>query len=134
MIDITKPKKILLISTGSFLVGVGIAGIFIPILPTTPFLLLAAALYARSSQKFYRWLINNRILGRYIKDYREGRGIPVKVKIIAIALLWVTISCSAYFATDILWVRIILVMVAIGVSIHITRIMPRDKYKNGQYK
>jgi uncharacterized protein len=134
MKDITKPKKILLISTGSFLVGVGIAGIFIPILPTTPFLLLAAALYARSSQKFYRWLINNRILGRYIKDYREGRGIPVKVKIIAITLLWATISCSAYFATDILWVRIILFTVAIGVSIHIIRIMPRDKYKTGQYK
>jgi uncharacterized protein len=134
MKDITKPKKILLISAGSFLVGVGIAGIFIPILPTTPFLLLAAALYARSSQKFYSWLINNRILGRYIKDYREGRGIPVKVKIIAITLLWATISCSAYFATDILWVRIILVTVAIGVSVHIIRIMPRDKYKTGQYK
>jgi uncharacterized protein len=134
MKDIPKPKKILLISTGSFLVGVGIAGIFIPILPTTPFLLLAAALYAKSSQKFYSWLINNRILGRYIKDYREGRGIPVKVKIIAITLLWATISCSAYFATDILWVRIILVTVAIGVSVHIIRIMPRDKYKTGQYK
>ena len=64
-----KPIKVLLITTGTFFIGVGIVGIFIPLLPTTPFLLISAALYARSSKRFYNWLINNKILGRYIKNY-----------------------------------------------------------------
>ena len=113
-----------MIATGTFLIGVSIVGIFVPVLPTTPFLLLAAALYARSSRRFYNWLINNRILGRYIKNYREGKGIPLKVKIIAISILWITIGYSAIFAIDILWVRILLVLIAIGVSVHIVRVRP----------
>ena len=75
-----KPIKVFLISIGTFFVGVGIVGIFVPILPTTPFLLIAAALYARSSKKFYNWLINNKIFGRFIKNYRAGKGIPLKIK------------------------------------------------------
>ena len=71
-----KPVKILLITSGTFFIGVGLMGIFLPILPTTPFLLISAALYARSSTRFYNWLINNRIFGQYIKNYREGKGIP----------------------------------------------------------
>ena len=120
-----KPVKILLIATGTFLIGVSIVGIFIPVLPTTPFLLLAAALYARSSKRFYNWLVNNRILGRYIKNYREGKGIPLKAKIIAISILWITIGYSTIFAMEILWVRILLVIIAIGVTVHIVRVRPR---------
>jgi len=122
-----KPIKILMIATGTFLIGVSIVGIFVPVLPTTPFLLLAAALYARSSRRFYNWLINNRILGRYIKNYREGKGIPLKVKIIAISILWITIGYSAIFAIDILWVRILLALIAIGVTIHIASKKPKVK-------
>ena len=122
-----KPVKILLIATGTFLIGVSIVGIFIPVLPTTPFLLLAAALYARSSKRFYNWVINNRILGRYIKNYREGKGIPLKVKIIAISILWITIGYSAIFAMEILWVRILLVVIAVGVTVHIVRVKPGVK-------
>ena len=114
-----KPIKILLIAAGTILIGISIIGIFIPILPTTPFVLLAAGLYAKSSTKFYSWLINNRVLGKYIKNYREGKGIPLNVKIFAISVLWITIGCSAIFAIDILWVRILLVLIAIGVTIHI---------------
>ena len=128
---ISKPVQILLITTGTFFVGVGIVGIFIPILPTTPFLLIAAALYARSSKKFYNWLINNKLLGRFVKNYREGKGVSLKVKIITIALLWITIGCSAIFAIDVFWVRVILVIIAIGVTIHIIRIRPKDKSKIG---
>jgi len=120
-----KPVKILLITTGSFFVGVAVIGIFVPVLPTTPFLLISAALYARSSKKFYNWLTNNKIFGRYIKSYREGKGIPLKVKIIIITLLWITIGCSAIFAVDIIWVKLILVIVAIGVTTHIIRIRPK---------
>ena len=122
-----KPVKILLITLGTFLIGISIVGIFIPVLPTTPLLLLAAALYAKSSRRFYNWLINNRILGRYIKDYREGKGIPLKVKIITISILWITIGYSAIFAIDILWVRILLVLIAVGVTIHIASMKPKIK-------
>ena len=125
--SISKPVQILLITTGTFFVGVGIVGIFMPILPTTPFLLISAALYARSSKRFYNWLINNRIFGKFIKDYREGKGIPLRLKIITIILLWITIGCSAVFAVDILWVRIVLIIIAVGVTIHIIRIKPVNK-------
>ena len=124
-----KPIKILLIAAGTFFIGIAIIGIFIPVLPTTPFLLISAALYSRSSKKFYGWLINNKIFGRYIKNYREGKGISLKLKIITIALLWITIGCSAIFAINIFWVRVILIVIAIGVTIHIIRIRPVDKSK-----
>ncbi|NQT66996.1 MAG: YbaN family protein [Actinobacteria bacterium] len=123
--------KVLLIATGTFFIGLGIVGIFVPVLPTTPFLLISAALYAKSSKSFYNWLVNNKILGRYIKNYREGKGIPLKLKIITIALLWITIGCSVIFAIDIFWVRVMLVIIAIGVTIHIIRIKPLDKSKIG---
>ena len=126
--SISKPIQILLITLGTFFVGVGIAGIFIPVLPTTPFLLLSAALYAKSSTRFYNWLINNRIFGQYIKNYREGKGIPLRLKIITITLLWITIGCSAIFAVYILWVRIMLVIIAAGVTVHVIRIRPKKKF------
>ncbi len=120
--------QILFIALGTFFVGVAVVGILIPVLPTTPFLLIAAALYARSSVKFYNWLINNKVFGRYIRDYREGKGIPLKVKITILALLWITIGFSAFF-TGIFWIKFLLVIVAIGVTIHITGIEPKDKAK-----
>ena len=125
--SISKPVQILLITTGTFFVGVGIVGIFVPILPTTPFLLISAALYARSSKRFYNWLVNNKIFGRFIKNYREGKGIPLRLKIITITLLWITIGCSAIFAVDILWVRIMLVIIAAGVTVHVIGIRPKKK-------
>ena len=127
--SISKPIQILLITLGTFFVGVGIAGIFIPLLPTTPLLLISAALYAKSSTRFYNWLINNKIFGQYIKNYREGKGIPLRLKIITITLLWLTIGCSAIFAVDILWVRIMLVLIAVGVTVHVVRIKPKKRYQ-----
>jgi uncharacterized membrane protein YbaN (DUF454 family) len=112
----------LLIIAGSLLVGLGIMGIFVPMLPTTPFLLLAAACYARSSPKFYYWLLNNKWFGSYIRNYRQRKGIPLTVKIFTLALLWLTIGTSATFAVQSLTVRIILILIAIGVSIHILTI------------
>ena len=114
--------KALLISLGVFFIGLGAIGIFIPVLPTTPFILLSAALFARSSDRFYRWLVGNRVFGKYIKDYREGKGVPLKVKISAISILWITISLSIVFGVEMLIIRILLVLVGIGVSIHIAMI------------
>jgi len=121
-IFLNKPKKVLFITLGTFFVGIAVVGIIIPILPTTPFLLLSAALYARSSKRFYDWLLNNRLFGKYIKNYREGKGIPVYLKIMVITLLWVTIGVSIVFAVELWVVRILLVVIALGVSIHILKI------------
>ena len=109
----------LLIVAGTLLVGLGIIGIFMPVLPTTPFLLLAAACYARSSQRFYHWLLNNKWFGNYIKNYVQKKGVPLKVKILAITWLWITIGFSVVFAVEVFLVRLILIVTAIGVSIHI---------------
>ena len=119
--------KWVLIIAGIFFVGLGIIGIFLPLLPTTPFLLLAAACFARSSKRFYNWLLNNRWFGNYIKNYREGKGVPLKVKVLSISLLWIAIIFSAFFWVSILFVKFILILVAIGVTIHILSIRPRKR-------
>jgi len=113
--------KWVLIFAGIFFVGLGIIGIFLPLLPTTPLLLLAAACFARSSERFYNWLLNNRLLGNYIKNYREGRGVPLKAKVFTISLLWITIIFSAFFVSNLI-VRVILFLIAVGVTIHILSI------------
>ncbi len=111
--------KYLLIAAGMVSTVVGVIGIFVPLLPTTPLLLLAAACFMRSSDRLYTALIRHKVLGMYIKNYMEKRGIPIKIKLFSIALLWAGILSSAMFATDKLWLRILLVSIAIVVSIHI---------------
>jgi uncharacterized membrane protein YbaN (DUF454 family) len=121
----TTARRKLLIAAGTLSTGLGIIGIFVPILPTTPFLLLAAACYMRSSERFYQWLIKNRIFGSYVRNYIEGRGMPVKLKIFIIFLLWLTIGLSITFGVQNTVVRIVLICVAIGVTIHICLIKKR---------
>ncbi|UCD00575.1 MAG: YbaN family protein [Promethearchaeota archaeon] len=128
-----KKKKIInrLIFLGGFIsLILGIIGIPIPIIPTTPFLLLASAAFAKSSEKFNRWLLNNKILGAYIKNYREGKGLPLKIKVITLSLLWIMILVSMFFLMDLLWVQILLICIAIAVSIHIILIKPKNMEKN----
>jgi uncharacterized membrane protein YbaN (DUF454 family) len=107
------------IALGFFFVGLGTAGIFLPLLPATPFLLLAAACFIRGSRRFYDWLLGHRLFGRYIKNYIEGRGLTPFAKISAIVLLWLTIGISALFFTNLLPLRIVLAAIAIGVTIHL---------------
>jgi len=118
-------KRKLLIGAGTLSTGLGIIGIFIPILPTTPFLLLAAACYMRSSERFYQWLISNRIFGAYVRNYIEGRGMPVRIKVLTILLLWLTIGLTVTFGVQNTIVRIVLICVAIGVTTHIILIKKR---------
>jgi uncharacterized membrane protein YbaN (DUF454 family) len=114
--------KGLWIAGGSLSVALGVIGIFFPVLPTTPFLLLAAFCYARSSERFYHWLLNNRWFGAYIRNYREGRGIPLTEKILAICSLWLTIGFSVFFVVQVMWVKLLLLAIAVGVTIHLVRI------------
>ncbi len=97
----------------------GVAGIFLPLLPTTPLLLLAAALYCKGSPKLYKWLLNNKYLGSYIRNYREEKAITLQTKVVSLTLLWVTLPYSIFFVVHILWLRILLGAVLIAVTIHI---------------
>jgi uncharacterized membrane protein YbaN (DUF454 family) len=110
--------KHLLVILGSLCIGLGAIGIFIPVLPTTPFLLLACYFYLRSSQRLYDWLINHRILGIYIYNYLTYKAIPKKTKIGALVYLWLGLSISIY-AVAVLHLRVFLSIVGIAVSIHI---------------
>ena len=110
-----------LIVIGWTSVVLGVLGIFLPVLPTTPFLLLAAACFVRSSPKFYQWLVEHPRLGRYILYYLEGKGIPTRAKWIAITMIWTTISLSALLVVPIFWVKCLLFAIAIAVSIYILK-------------
>jgi uncharacterized protein len=118
-----KVVRALFFVLGTFSLALGAIGIFLPILPTTPFLLLSAACYMRSSERMHKWLLNNRWFGNYIKNYQEGKGIPMKTKILAMAVLWGAIIFSAFIVLDeVLIAQIALLAIALGVSIHLVRL------------
>jgi uncharacterized protein len=114
-------RRALLVTAGLLSLAVGTVGIFVPLLPTTVFLLLAAACFVRSSDRLYRWLIENRIFGAYIRNYREHRAMPIGAKWCAITATWLTIPVSAW-VVDNTSIRVGLLAVAIGVTIIIARI------------
>jgi hypothetical protein len=107
-----------LLTAGTILVGIGILGIFLPLLPTTVFFLMAAWCYARSSRRFYDWLHHNKYFGKYLKNYREGKGVTVLSKVSSVVILWGGIIYSIV-VTDSLSIHLILLAIAIGVTIHI---------------
>lgn len=113
--------RLCLVITGWLAVVLGVLGIFLPLLPTTPFLLLAAACFARSSQRFHDWLLNHPRLGPYIQYYLDGKGIPKRAKIAAIVLMWTTISVSM-FIVPLLAVRIVLPIIALSVTLYLLRL------------
>ena len=122
-----KTLKIFLLVLGFLSTGLGFLGIFVPLLPTTAFLLLAAWAFARSSERFYNWLLNNRLFGKYITSYLEGRGVPRQTKIWSVVLLWITILASALFFVGNIWIQVLLLLIALGVSIHIITLPASDK-------
>lgn len=113
---------------GVIFVALGMIGIVLPVLPTTPFLLIAAFLFFRSSEKFYNWLVNSKILGEYIRNYREYRAIKRNAKILTIVLLWLTLGISIW-VVDNLYIRIFLILVGISVTTHILLIKTLEKVK-----
>lgn len=115
----SKLIRLLLIITGTISVILGLIGIFLPLLPTTPFLLLAAFCYAKSSDRFYNWLITNRFCGQYIRNNKDGRGMKLGHKLFTIALLWITIGYSSLVLLSNAWVKIMLLLIAVAVTIHL---------------
>ena len=111
--------KTLLIILGSISLALGVIGIFVPLLPTTPLLLLAAALYFRSSPQLYEWLLNHPQLGTYIRNFREYRAIPLRAKIVSVSLLWLTMGHCIAEVVEPIWLRIALAVLAMGITIHI---------------
>jgi hypothetical protein len=111
-----------LVVAGVLSVALGVLGAFLPLLPTTPFLLLAALCFARSSPRCHRWLLENRWCGRYIRDYREGRGLPLRQKLVTLALLWSTIGLAAWRVLPSWWGRLLLLVIAVGVTVHLLRL------------
>lgn len=115
-------NRYLLIIAGVISVFLAFLGIFLPILPTTPFLLLAAFLFSKSSDKFYSWLINNRLFGSFIKNYREGKGVSRQAKFISLTSLWLVMGSTIIYAIHIIYIKILLLLIAIAVTIHLLRI------------
>lgn len=124
-------RKALLVLLGIGAVSLGTIGVFLPLLPTTPFLLLAAACFLRSSDRLYQWLMHHRVFGTYIRNYREHHAIPLSTKIVALALLWSSISYSAVCVVAQWWLRGLLGAIAVGVTIHLLRLktLPGNEYK-----
>ncbi|VXC61700.1 Inner membrane protein [Pseudomonas sp. 8Z] len=109
-----------LLAVGWLSIALGVIGIFLPVLPTTPFLLLAAACFMRSSRRFYVWLVTHPQLGPWIRDYLDGQGIPRKAKVYTLALMWSSIALSCYLVPH-FWARLFMLTSAILVSLYILR-------------
>jgi len=118
--------KILFNLVGTLALLLAILGIFLPLLPTTPFLLLASACYLRGSDRLYGWLMANRVFGPYLRNIQAGRGIPLRSKIIALTVMWASLAFSAWYV-PVPWVKPLLLIPGIGVTIYLLRMktLPR---------
>lgn len=116
--------KIILNVIGCLAVVLGVLGIFLPLLPTTPFLLLASACFARGSTRMHNWLQTNRVFGKYLRDYENGKGIPLRGKIWILIFMWTSMSYSIWRLHDRLVLQLVVVAIGTGVTIYLTRFVP----------
>jgi uncharacterized protein len=115
-----------LLVIGILSVALGVVGTVVPLLPTTPLLLLAAFCFARSSDRFHAWLLGNRWFGETIRNYRDGLGLPLRQKIVTLAILWVTVVTTSIFAVPLWPVRILLGAIATGVTVYLLSLPTRS--------
>jgi uncharacterized membrane protein YbaN (DUF454 family) len=123
-------RRALFLVSGFLFLTLGVIGVVVPVLPTTPFLILAALCFARSSVRCYRWLLTNRVFGRYLDDYLCGRGVSRRVKAGVLVFLWAVITLSAVVFVDRLWLRVLLFVVAAGVTVHV--VLLKGRKRDGQ--
>ena len=127
--------RIFLIIVGSVSLVLGILGMFLPLLPTTPFLLLSAAVWVKASPALYQWLLNHKVFGEYIRNFREHRAIPLRVKIISVSLVLLTIGYCIFAVVDEWWwAQVLMTLLAIGISWHILSFKTLKKAENGERK
>ena len=126
-VSISPLLKYFYLISGFVLVAIGVIGIFLPLLPTTIFLILASICFVKSSPKANTWLKNHKYLGGYIDNYQNKTGLTRNNKIVNIITLWVSISLSAFLLTDEKYIKIILFVIAIGVTIHILMIKTKEQ-------
>jgi len=115
-------RKWLLISTGMLCVGLGGVGIVLPLLPTTPFLLLAAACFVRSSDRLYNWLTSHRMFGSYIRNYREHGGMTTRARILTLVALWAGVGYAVVGVARSLSLRLVLLVIAVSVTVYLMRL------------
>jgi uncharacterized membrane protein YbaN (DUF454 family) len=115
----SRMMKAVLVACGVLCVALGIIGIFLPLMPTTVFLLLAAACFARGSERFHKRLVEHPILGPYIA---QSRGMTRRQKFVAIAVLWASLGATMYWTAQATWLRALLAAIGIGVTLHLVRI------------
>ena len=108
-----------LISCGWIFIAGGVVGIFLPLVPTVPFLLLAAACFARSSERFHTWLVEHYHLGPLVRDYLDGAGIPLRAKRMAIGMVWVSFTASTFLFARALWLKVLLISTAVGITLYL---------------
>ncbi len=122
--------KAILIILGTLSLGIGIIGIFVPGLPTTPFILLTAGLYLRSSDRLYQMLVQNTYLGNYIKDFQKNRGVTRITKIYSITLMWIMIFISVYFFIANALIKWLIIIIGVIGTVVMGYILPTIKNKN----
>jgi uncharacterized membrane protein YbaN (DUF454 family) len=125
--------RLFFIGAGTGCVALGVLGIFLPVLPTTPFLLLAAFCYARSSERLHRWLLTNRWFGDYLRNYHEGRGMRLRDKVLALVVMWTAIGWTVLNAVPAWWGKAVLLTIAIAVTIHLLRLRTLRRERRHPY-
>ncbi|MBR5198991.1 MAG: YbaN family protein [Bacteroidales bacterium] len=111
--------KYLLAGLGLLSLSLGILGIFLPVLPTTPFLLLASVLFLKSSKSLYDWLMNHPKLGPYISNFLVHKAIPLRVKIVSVSMVWITLLYCALMVAEHWAFKLLFIVIAIAVTVHI---------------
>jgi uncharacterized membrane protein YbaN (DUF454 family) len=111
-----------MICVGCICVAAGVVGLFLPLMPTVPLLLLAAFCFARSSERFHIWLLEHNHLGPLIRDYLAGSGIPDRARWTAIGMIAVSFSASIFFFANRVWLRLLLVAIAVAITIYLLRL------------
>lgn len=122
----TKPLKFLLNVVGAIAVVLALLGAFLPLLPTTPFLLLASACFARSSVRAHNWLRTNRLFGKYLRDWEDGRGLPLRGKIVILLLMWTSMSYSMTRVPS-PWLVGLIVLIGLCVTVFLLRFVPTKR-------